>query len=133
MTWDEFMKSDLTFEQWIGQLARDEVARQTADIQPRLDALAGAADVAAQTAEQRIAELEFDRLVRENAILGHVVPTAAKYFVRDAAELFELRDGILRPRNGQTQPGDPLSPLTFETWLAEHRKTESYLFVKDES
>jgi hypothetical protein len=133
LTYREFLDSDLTFQEWLEATVHAEVERRTAAIQPRLDALVATADAAMQTAEQRVAELEFDRLVRENAILGHVIPTAAKYFVRDAAELFIIRDGILSPRNGQTLPNDPLSPLTFEAWLQEQRKTEPYLFTKDES
>lgn len=86
---------------------------------------AGTAD-----AEQRIAALEYDRLAREVALFGGVLPRAVKHVVRDIQELFDLRDNALVVRNGQTMPGDPLTPLSIEVWLEEQRRLTPFLFGK---
>jgi hypothetical protein len=82
-------------------------------------------------AEQRIAELEYEKLVRDVAVRGGVLPKAVDWIVHDVRELFEIRDGALKVRNGETMPGDPLTPLTFEAWLASRRKEAPFLFVKE--
>ncbi len=82
-------------------------------------------------AERRIAELDFDRLVRENALLGGVLPKAVEHIAASARELFELRDNAIAIRNGETEPGDPLTPLRFDTWLQQQRKELGFLFVKE--
>jgi hypothetical protein len=117
----------MTTDELIAKLAREEIAKQLAAT--AFEATLEAHRQATAVAERRTAEIEFDNLVRDNAIYGGVIPTAAKYFVRDARELFEIRDGILHPRNGETQPGDPCAPLTFDTWLQEQRKDVPYLFT----
>lgn len=81
-----------------------------------------------EAAERRIAELEFERVVRDTAIYGGVLPRAVNFIIEDARQVFELREGILRPRNGQTDPGDPLTPLQFEVWLKDQRERRSFLF-----
>jgi len=118
-------------DDYISSLARAEIAKHLAAME--YEKTLERHRQATAAAEQRIAEIEFDNLVRDNALYGGVVPTATKYSVRGARELFEIRDGILHPRNGQTQPGDPCAPLTFDTWLQEQRKTEPHLFTKEES
>jgi hypothetical protein len=83
-----------------------------------------------ERAERRIAELEFEKLVQQNALMGGVLPKAVPYIASSAAALFELRDGMLTVRNGETDPGDPLVPLTFDVWLRELRKEQAFLFTK---
>lgn len=127
MTYKEFLESDRTLDDWIGELVRAEFAKQMADlpVEATLDAIR--ADTAA--AEQQVAESEFNRVVLHQAVLHGVIASAVRFLVPDVRRLFELRDGILSPRNGETLPGDPLTPLTFEAWLAEQRK-ELPFFVK---
>jgi hypothetical protein len=51
--------------------------------------------------------------------------------VPDVRKLFDIRDNALKVRNGATMPGDPLTPLTFDAWIAERRKDAPFLFVKE--
>jgi hypothetical protein len=124
MTWDEFLASDLTLEQYVAERVQAAVAD--------LPIAATTARIESETAaaERRIAELEFEKLVDQNARLGGVIPTAVPLIVSDVRKLFEMRENALVVRNGETMPGDPLTPLTFEVWLQEFRKDHEFLFVK---
>jgi hypothetical protein len=119
--WTAFVDSDLSFEEYLKKRVQDALAELP---------MARVEDTDIAAAERRIAELEFEKLVDQNARLGGVIPTAVPLIVPDVAKLFEMRDNALRPRNGQTMPGDPLSSLTFEAWLQEYKKTMGFLFTK---
>jgi hypothetical protein len=108
----------------------EALQRVGSELQRRADAVIDGIRSDREAAERKITVLEFERLVRENAVLGGVLPKAVKYIVEDVRELFELRDNALVVRNGETNPGDPLTPLSFEVWLRELRKKHEYLFVK---
>ena len=103
---------------------------EIAKLQPRVDAAIARLDAEIEQSRRRVAELEFEKLVAQNARLGGVIPSAATLLVPDVAKLFEMREGALVVRNGETMPGDPLMPLTFEAWLEEKRKQLPLLFVK---
>lgn len=128
----------VTQEEWNAAASQEErgaligrgVQRAVAELQPRVEAVV--ADLQTETAvlEQRSNELLFEKLVHEQASLAGSHRGAGKFFVTSVKEAFALRDGVLRPTNGQTLPGDPLVPLTIEAWFAQ-RKTEAdfaYLF-----
>jgi hypothetical protein len=78
-------------------------------------------------AERRIAELEYEKLVRDCAVRGGVLPQAVDWCPRRARA---VRHTGQRPE-GAHRGGDPLSPLTFEAWLAERKKDVPFLFVKE--
>jgi hypothetical protein len=124
MTWEQFLASDLTIDEFIEPMVEEAVAKLNVRVDAMLD------DIRADTAEAErgIAEKEFERLVRKNAVLGGVLPQAVDYIVPDVRKLFEVRDNALKVRNGATMPGDPLAPLTIEAWLAERRKEVPFLF-----
>lgn len=129
MTWEEFLDSDLSFEDYIRPAVEEGVAKAMAEtpVDRAIDHIK--AETAA--AEQRLAELEYEKLVRDVAVRGGVLPQAVHWIVPDVRKLFEIRDNALVVRNGATMPGDPLTPLTFEAWLAEQRKDVPFLFVKE--
>ena len=52
-----------------------------------------------------------------------------QFVVPLASERFELRDDALKVKDGETDPHDPLAPLSFEAWLWEFRKEHEFLFV----
>ena len=52
-----------------------------------------------------------------------------RWIVRDATESFDLRDGSLVPRGDRSEPGDPLAPLTVETWLRELARATPEFFL----
>ena len=75
------------------------------------------------------ARLEFEARVARHALLGGVRPSAVQFVVPLASERFELRDDALKVKDGETDPHDPLAPLSFEAWLWEFRKEHEFLFV----
>jgi hypothetical protein len=81
--------------------------------------------------EERLKEFEFNERVGGLALLVGVRPHAVKHVCRDAREVFELKDGEITPRNGATDPNDPLRLLEPSRWLEELKKTDSYLFSDD--
>jgi hypothetical protein len=125
MTLDEFKA--LTDEE---QSAYIEKLLAESNIEGRTDALVVESEVRRSELQRRVDELEFEKVFRDAAIYGQVLPKAVKYLITDARQVFELRDGILSPRDGRTLPGDPLSPLTVDVWLKEIRQKESYLFER---
>jgi hypothetical protein len=42
------------------------------------------------------------------------------FIIEGTGQVFELCDGVLHPRNGQTHPGDPLTPLRFDVWMKDY-------------
>jgi hypothetical protein len=55
--------------------------------------------------------------------------TCRLYVVRAAEDVFELKDGALTPKDGQSCPGDPWGLLTPHVWLGELERDEPYLFT----
>jgi len=53
------------------------------------------------------------------------------YVSEDAWKVIELRENALVVRNGETDPGDPLTPLTFDVWLKGFRREHDFLFAKE--
>lgn len=83
-----------------------------------------------ETPEQQLAALRFREEMRVHALLHDVAPAAVRHVLADAAEVFTLNeDGALVPKHGQTDPGDPLSPLTPARWLERLAQTDGYLFT----
>jgi hypothetical protein len=58
-----------------------------------------------------------------------VRPAAIRHVVRDAETVFELQGDALEPKNGETDPGDPLTPLSPSRWLQQLKSSEPYLFA----
>jgi hypothetical protein len=78
---------------------------------------------------QRLDQAKFKELVADVAINSGVIPRAVKHVVREAATIFELRDGQLLATEGRTDPADPLVPLSVTRWLEQLRTTDAFLFV----
>jgi hypothetical protein len=75
--------------------------------------------------------MEFRARIADHALAAGVRPSAVRHVVRDAASIFELRDGMLRPRDAAaTDPTDPLTPLTPRLWLEQLATSDGYLFVE---
>jgi len=79
--------------------------------------------------QARLAKARFQERVADYAIAAGVRPASVRFVVRDAADVFELRDNALVPRGGATDPDDPLEPLTPLRWLKGLRTTDEYLFA----
>ncbi len=123
MTWPEFMASDLTLEDYIAQevaasMAAHEAARRAAT-EPTVE----------QQLQQRLDAARLRELVTQEALLADVRPSAVRFVVRDAEEQFALQDDALVPRHGQTDPGDPLRPLSPRVWLAQLAQSAPALFA----
>lgn len=116
----------MTDNPWIQQGVNDAMAKFLADHE-------AARRVPAPTAEQQLAqrlnEARFREQVTEQALLHGVKPHAIRHIVRDAEQMFELKDDALVARHNATDPNDPLSPLTAARWLLDLAKTEGYLFA----
>jgi hypothetical protein len=82
-----------------------------------------------QEIRARLDQARFQEMVASAAIASGVRPRAVRLVVRDAASQFELRDGVLAPRHDETDPSDPLSPLSITRWLEGLRATDGYLFA----
>jgi hypothetical protein len=86
-----------------------------------------------QTAEEQLAQLKaetrFRDLIEREALMTDVMPRAIRHVVRDAADVFELKDDQLVPKHGDTDPGDPLTPLSPSRWLQQLKTKEPFLFV----
>ena len=78
---------------------------------------------------RRDRDARFRELLAEEALASGVRPPAIRHVVRDAQEVFELRDGVLVPRDGRTEPGDPLAPVDASDVVAEPRE-DGRLFVR---
>lgn len=109
----------------IQQMAEHSVARFLAAEEA---ARRAASPAAQQQLEAQVNASRFRELVSQHALLHGVRPSAVRHVVRDAETVFELRDGELQPRDGATDPGDPLSPLTPTLWLQQLAKSDGYLF-----
>lgn len=108
------------------QLAVDAVAKSMAEFHAEREA---AKRAALPTPEQQLAQAKLRELVTEHALLHGVLPQSIRHVVRDAESVFEMRDGALVPKDGKTDPGDPLQPLSPSTWLQQLAKTDPYLFT----
>ena len=82
-----------------------------------------------QQLAERLSKARFRDLITEHALLHGVIPQAVRYAVREAEEVFELQEGALVPRDGATDPNDPLSPLTPARWLQCLASTDAYFFM----
>lgn len=71
----------------------------------------------------------FRDLMEREALRHRVLPQSLRHVLRDAEEMFTLKEGAIVPKDGQTEPGDPLVPLSPSSWLAELREKEPFLFV----
>jgi hypothetical protein len=84
---------------------------------------------AARTEAERHAELELREAIRDAALAHGVLPRASRFVVRDAVALFERApDGTLIGKNGASEPGNPLRPLTLHAYLLELSEDEPWLF-----
>ncbi len=110
----------------IQAMADASVARYLADH----EAAQRAAAPPTQTPEQHLAAAQFRMAITEQALLHGVHPTAVRLVLPEAEDVFELHSGAVVPRNGQTDPGDPLAPLTPERWLQGLATTDAYLFAE---
>src|SRR5687767_13886883 len=108
----------------IQEIADEYVANAMAEYEAEKTRQAGP-----PTVEQQLAQAQFRELVAEHALLHGVRPQSVRHVVRDAEAVFELRDGRLVARDGQTDPGDPLGPLTPACWMQQLAKTDGYLFA----
>ena len=75
-------------------------------------------------------QARFRQLVSEEALLHGVRPQAVRFVLRDAETVFTLKDDALVPAHGQTDPSDPLSPLTPALWFQQLAKSDGYLFAQ---
>jgi hypothetical protein len=98
-----------------------------------------------QEIARRLHEARFRELIAEEAFAYGVRPRAIRHLVRDAESVFELRGDVLAARDGRTEPGYPLTPLSLATWLhglvqsdpwcfgaAARRNRRRLLFGRDE-
>jgi hypothetical protein len=120
------MSDDRTIE----EMAKDSVARFLAEHEAERNKNAPPPPTTEQQIEARLAQTRFRELVTNEALLHGVRPHATRHVLRDAEAVFTLKDGTLVPRHGQTDPSDPLSPLTPARWFQDLAKTDDYLFAE---
>ena len=122
--WNAFV---VPSEAAIQQQVDDAVARFQAEWD------ASRADAPPSPDEEMRAQLNaarFKEVIADAAIAAGVRPSSVRHVVRDAAEVFELKDGGVAPRHGEMDPGDPLQPLAPLRWLEQLRATDPYLFIR---
>ena len=124
-SWDDFLAdTSLTLDDFVAEHVRAALPEQPiAETIERIKA-----DTAA--AHRQSEALDYEKAAREALLRGGVLPRAVDLMVGDVQEVFDLHDGSLVARNRQTDPADPLAPLTVERWLEGRRAHLSFLFVK---
>jgi hypothetical protein len=118
----------MTDERTIEQMAADAVAKFLAEWNAPPKPTEPTPD---QEISARLRQAMFREQIGEAAINAGVRPRAVKHVIRDAADQFALREGQLVPKHGQTDPADPLAPLTPASWLRQLASTDPYLFVTE--
>lgn len=94
---------------------------------PLADKLA-AEEQARITAQQAANRARFRELVTADATKAGVKPQSVRHVLREAEEVFELKEDGLVPRPGVKHPSDPLKTLTTPEWLQGLAKSDDYLF-----
>jgi hypothetical protein len=126
VTYQEFLASDLTLDEWIAQHAEEEVARNVAQFD------ADRAAARAREQEQKEAEVKaWHDAVAPVVVACGVRPFCIDAVVEKAAALFQLHDGKIVPKPGVRHPRDPCADLDPITWLADLREEDdNLLFAK---
>lgn len=97
-------------------------------VKPVADKLAEEAK-ARETAQKQADDGKFRELVSAAATTAGVSSTAIRHVLREAAQVFELKDGKLSPKEGVKHPTDPLKDMNTTDWLQQLSKTDDYLFA----
>jgi hypothetical protein len=98
-----------------------------AALKPIQDALKAEQDARA-AAETRANQSTFRELVTADANKAGVKPTALHHVIRDAEDVFELKDGKLVAKTGRRHPTDASKELTPTDWLHHLSTTQDFLF-----
>jgi hypothetical protein len=80
------------------------------------------------TPEQQLAAAQLREHVRDAALACGALPQATRHIVRDAEQVFELKDGQVVAKGNARDPLNPLADLTLVSWLAQLHEEESFLF-----
>jgi hypothetical protein len=83
-----------------------------------------------EAAEEAARESTFTNLVTQHATKFNVKSNSVRHVVREARDVFELKDGRLVPKPGQTHPSDKLKDLTPEAWFEHLQVTDDNLFAE---
>ena len=76
-------------------------------------------------------DAKFRELVTADANKAGVAATAIRHVLREAEQVFELKEGALAPKAGVKHPTEPLKELTPNDWLQQLAKTDEYLFAQN--
>jgi hypothetical protein len=87
-----------------------------AAVKPLVERL-DASEKAREEAQRRADQARFRELVSADATKVGVKPNMMRIVLRDAEDVFELKDGKLAPRSGVKHPSDPLKDMTLDAWL----------------
>lgn len=98
-------------------------------LKPFKDALA-TEQKARQEAEARANDGRFESIISAEANKAGVRPNSVRLILREAKDVFDIKDGSLVPKQGQKNTIDPLKDLNPTDWLAGMAKSDSYLFVE---
>jgi hypothetical protein len=85
----------------------------------------------APTTEQQLHAARFRERVTEEATKARVKSSSLRHVLRDAENVFELKDDQLVPKQGATDPGDPCAPLSPSAWLRGLKRENAALFEND--
>jgi hypothetical protein len=116
----------------------DETLQEQCDriVKAHVDALTAPVDdaiaehhTARLTADAQLAATQLREQIRDTAIACGAQPRSVRHIVRDAEDLFELKDGQIVARDGRRNPRDPCVVLDLVAWLVDLRNTEGHLFV----
>jgi hypothetical protein len=83
------------------------------------------------TTEQQLHAARFRERVTEAALSNGVRAKSIRHVLRDAENVFELKDDQLVPKQGATDPGDPCAPLSPAAWLRGLKQENAALFEND--
>jgi len=100
-----------------------------AALKPIQDQLS-AAETARQVAQSAADTERFRNIISSDATKAGVRPNSIRFVIAEAERVFELKDGVIKPRPGQKHPDDPLKDLSPEVWLTQLARTDENLFAE---
>jgi hypothetical protein len=100
------------------------IAAALKPVTERLDA----SEKARVAAQQAVDRSTFEKLIAADATKAGVKPQSLRHVLREADDVFVLKDGKVIPKDGVKHPTDPSKDMTTDAWLLNLATTDDYLF-----
>ena len=81
-----------------------------------------------EAAQKKVNDARFKELVSADALKAGVAQKSLRHVLREAEQMFELKDDALVPRDGVKHPTEPHKDLTLGDWFQNLAKTDDNLF-----